>query len=154
MTSAPATITFTTTVSAFGNNTGIEVPAEVLEQLGGGKRPAVMVDLNGHRYQVTAGVMGGRTLLPVSAAIRKATGLSGGDAVTVALSLATAPRAVDLPDDFAAALEAAHVRAFFDGLSNSLQRYHIDNVNGAKAPETRLRRIEKAVALFAAGKQR
>ena len=45
-------------------------------------------------------------------------------------------------------------RQFFDGLSNSLQRYHVDNVNAAKAPETRKRRIDKAVALFVAGQQR
>ena len=30
--------------------------------------------------------------------------------------------------------------------SASLQRYHVDNVNGAKTDETRQRRIEKAVA--------
>ena len=60
-----------------------------------------------------------------------------------------------MADDFAAALTAAPgARAFFDGLSNSLQRYHIDNVNGAKTDDTRQRRIEKAVALFLAGKQR
>jgi uncharacterized protein YdeI (YjbR/CyaY-like superfamily) len=45
-------------------------------------------------------------------------------------------------------------RQFFDGLSSSLQRYHIDNVNAAKAPETRQRRIDKSVGLFLAGKQR
>lgn len=147
-------VTFTTTLSAFGNNTGIEVPAEVLDALGGGKRPAVVVDVNGYRYQVTAGVMGGRTLLPVNAAIRKETGLQGGDAITVTLALATAPREAVVPDDFAAAMKTAKVRPFFDGLSNSIQRFHIDNVNGAKSPDTRARRIEKAVALFADGKPR
>ena len=60
-----------------------------------------------------------------------------------------------MPADFAAALDAAPgARAFFDGLSNSLQRYHVDNVKGAKTDETRQRRIEKSVALFLAGKQR
>lgn len=32
--------------------------------------------------------------------------------------------------------------------------YHVDNINGAKSPETRQRRIAKAVALFRDGKQR
>lgn len=149
-----AGVTFRTTLSAFGNNTGIEVPAEVLEQLGGGKRPAVMVDVNGYTYQTTAGVMGGRTLLPVSAAIRKETGLAGGDAITVTLRLAAEKKAVEVPDDLATAMAAAGVRPFFDALSNSLQRFHIDHVNGAKAADTRARRVEKAVATFLAGKQR
>jgi uncharacterized protein YdeI (YjbR/CyaY-like superfamily) len=43
---------------------------------------------------------------------------------------------------------------FFAALANSLQRYHVDSINEAKAAETRRRRIEKAVALFRAGKKR
>jgi uncharacterized protein YdeI (YjbR/CyaY-like superfamily) len=39
-------------------------------------------------------------------------------------------------------------------LSNSLQRYHCEQVAGAKSDETRQRRIDKAVALFLAGKKR
>lgn len=152
--SGETAVKFETTLSAFGNNTGIEVPADVLERLGGGKRPAVQVEVNGYRYQVTAGVMGGKTLLPVNAAIRKETGLTGGDPITVVLSLATAPRTAEVPEDFAAAMAAAGVRAFFDSLSNSLQRFHIDNVNGAKTDDTRARRIEKSVELFREGKQR
>ncbi len=35
---------FETTLSQMGNNTGIEVPAEVLDALGGGKRAAVVVE--------------------------------------------------------------------------------------------------------------
>jgi len=30
-----------------GNNTGIEVPAEVMDALGAGKRPPVVVNVNG-----------------------------------------------------------------------------------------------------------
>jgi antitoxin component of MazEF toxin-antitoxin module len=147
--------TFDTTLSSFGNNTGIEVPVEVIEALGGGQRPPVQVDVNGYAFRTTVGVMSGKHLVPISAAIRKATGLQAGDAIHVTLTLDTTPRAVDVPADLAAAL-AAHppARAFFDKLSNSLQRYHVDNVTGAKAADTRRRRIEKAIELFLAGKQR
>lgn len=147
-------VTFHTTLSAVGNNTGIEVPGDVLEQLGAGSRPALLVTVNGYAYQTTAGVMGGKTLVPVSAAIRKETGLAGGDAITVTLRLATEKKAVEIPDDFAAAMSAAGVRPFFDGLSNSVQRFHIDTVNSAKAADTRARRIDKAVATFRQGKPR
>jgi hypothetical protein len=65
------------------------------------------------------------------------------------------PPEVKVPADFAAAL-AADERAstFFGKLSNSMQRYHIDNINAAKSAETRQRRIDKAIALFLDGKQR
>src|ERR1700753_2459416 len=101
-----ASVTFDTTVTAIGNNTGIEVPADLIEKLGAGKRPAVVVSVNGYEYRVAVGVMGGRHLISVSAAIRKETGLTGGDPVHVVLTVADAPREVTVPDDFAAALAA------------------------------------------------
>ena len=155
MSSRPPSISFDTTLSSFGNNTGIEVPEVLVQQLGSGKKPAVAVEMNGYSYRSTVGVMSGKYLIPVSAAIRKATGLAGGDAIHVVLTLAAEPRTVDMPDDFAAALAAQPAaKAFFDGLSNSLQRYHVDNVAGAKSADTRQRRIEKSVQLFLDGKQR
>ncbi len=153
--SKPGGVTFSTTLSAFGNNTGIEVPAEVIEALGGGSRPAVSVDVNGYVYRYTVGVMGGKHLIGVSAAIRKETGLRAADPITVTLTVENTLRTVDVPADLAAALEAnPGTRAFFDKLSNSLQRYHVDNITAAKTDDTRQRRIDKAVELFLSGKQR
>ena len=148
-------VTFETTLLASGNNTGIPVPDDVVQQLGRGKRPAVLVQVNGYDYRSTVAVMGGRYLIGVSAAVRAATGLKGGDPITVTLTVPDTPREVDVPADFAAAMAGQQpARRFFDGLSNSLQRYHVDTINAAKAPETRQRRIAKAVDLFVAGKQR
>jgi hypothetical protein len=153
--SNPACVTFDTKLTATGNQTGIVVPPELIAQLGAGKRPPVVVNVNGYEYRNTVGVMGGKHLVSVSAAIRSATGLKGGDAIHVTLTLADAPRVVDIPPDLGAAFLANQdARAFFDKLSNSLQRYHIDNINGAKTPATRQRRIDKSIELFLAGKQR
>ena len=61
----------------------------------------------------------------------------------------------DKAADLAAALAAAPAaKSFFDGLSNSLQRYHVGQVTDAKTDATRDRRIAKAVQLFLDGKQR
>jgi hypothetical protein len=152
---APASVTFDTTVAANGNNTGIVVPAELIERLAAGKRPAVLVSVNGYEYRNTVGVMGGKHMISVSAAVRAATGLKGGDPVHVTLTVAESPREVTVPDDFAAALAAdERAKAFFGKLSNSMQRYHVDTINAAKSADTRQRRIDKAVALFLEGKQR
>ncbi|MXS74495.1 hypothetical protein CSIV_16935 [Microbacterium sp. CSI-V] len=137
---------FETTLLQMGNNTGIEVPPEVVEGLGGGKRAAVTVDVNGYVYSSTMAVMGGRQLIPFSADKRKATGLAGGDAITVELTLDTAERTVELPDDLAGALAEAGVRAAFDALAPSTRKAHAGSVAEAKAPETRARRIGKIVA--------
>jgi hypothetical protein len=129
-----------------GNNTGIEVPPEVVEGLGGGTRAAVTVDVNGYVYSSTLGVMGGRHLIPFSSDRRKATGLAGGDPITVELTLDTAERTAEVPDDLAAALAEAGVRAAFDALAPSVRKTHAGSVDGAKAPETRARRIAKIVS--------
>jgi|SRR6516162_8643349 len=151
----PASVEFDTTVTAAGNNTGIVVPADVIERLGAGRRPAVVVNVNGYEYRNTVGVMGGKHMISISAAVRKETGLKGGDPIRVTLTVAETPRAVDVPGDFAAALAAdTQAKAFFDKLSNSLQRYHVDTINAAKTTATRQRFIEKAISLFREGKQR
>jgi hypothetical protein len=51
--------TFETTVTASGNNTGIEVPVEAIERLGAGRRPPVLVDVNGFQYRSAVAVMRG-----------------------------------------------------------------------------------------------
>jgi Bacteriocin-protection, YdeI or OmpD-Associated/Domain of unknown function (DUF1905) len=149
-------VTFQTVVLRTGTNTtGIEVPADVVDALGGGRRAAVVVDLNGHTYRSTLATMGGRLLIPVSAEIRKITGIAGGDEAEVRLALDTEPREIAVPDDLAAALAAEPAaRKFFDGLSYSNRKWHVDQVQGAKSVETRLRRIEKSVSMLASGQAR
>lgn len=149
------TVSFRTTIAGSGGKAGIVIPEEVIQQLGAGRRPAVLVELNGYAYRSTVAVMGGKYMVGVNASVRKATGLEAGHAVTVALCVATTPREVEMPQDFADALAAdEQARTFFDGLSNSLQRYHVDSINAAKTAETRQRRVDKALALFHEGKKR
>ena len=83
MASKPKSVTFETTVAATGNNTGIVVPGEMIEQLAAGKRPPVLVNVNGYEYRNTVGVMGGRHMISISAAVRNATGLKADDPVHV-----------------------------------------------------------------------
>ena len=135
--------------------TGIVVPPEVVESLGAGKRPAVNATIGNHTYRSTIAVMGGQYLLPVSAENREAAGIKAGDELDVELELNTAPREVNVPADFAQALDGEPAaRAFFGGLSNSLQRYWVANIEGAKAAETRQRRIDGAIAKLREGKSR
>ena len=136
---------FETTLLQTGNNTGIEVPLQILEELGGGRRPAVTVTVNGYEYRSTVASMGGKFLISFSSDKRAATGLKGGDPITVELSLDTAPRTVELPGDLAAALDEAGVREAFDALAPSAKKAHVTNVEDAKAEDTRARRIAAIV---------
>lgn len=138
---------FSTTMFQTGNNTGIEVPVDVVDALGAGKRPPVSVTVNGYAYRSTIAPMGGQYLIPFSADKRKETGIGGGDAIEVELTLDTAPRTVEPPEDLAAAPAAAPGAAeAFAALSLSRQKAHVTSIGGAKAQETRERRIAKTVA--------
>lgn len=137
-------------MSQMGKNTGIEVPEQVVTALGAGKRSVVVVDVNGFEYRSTVAVMGGRYLLPFSAERRAESGIAGGDAIDVELTLDTAPRTVEVPDDLQAALSAALVAAAaWAKLAPSARKAHVTSVQGAKAPETRTRRIAAIVAKLA-----
>lgn len=126
--------------------TGIEVPPEVVSQLGTTKKPAVKVTLNGYVYRSTVAVMGGRFMLPVSAEHRQGAGVAAGDRVSVTLEPDTAPREIVVPDDLQAALDASPAAlAAFGKLSYSGKRQHTLSVEGTQNPETRARRVQKAI---------
>ena len=136
----------TTLVQAEGMNaTGIIVPPEIVEKLGGGKRAPVRVTINGYTYRSTVFVMGGKFLVGVAAEHRVKAKVKGGDKIEVTLELDDAPRTVELPADLAAALKKAKARAAFDALSFTHRKEHVRAIEEAKAPETRARRIAKAV---------
>ena len=140
-------IRFHTELLQTGANTGIVVPPAVIAQLARGGRPAVAVSVNGYQYRTTVGVMGGKSMLPFSAAHREASGLKGGDAIDVELTLDLAPRTVDLPQDLEAALAAEPaLQAAFQKLAPSHKKAHVEAVTGAKAPETRARRVAAVLA--------
>ena len=140
---------FRTTLLLSGRTaTGVRVPDDVVAALGAGRRPAVTVTLNGgYTYRSTVAVMGGEYMLPVSAEVRAGAGVAAGDELDVDLELDAAPRAVDVPADLRAALDAdPAAAAAFAALSYSKQRAHVLSVEGAKTADTRLRRVEKVLA--------
>src|SRR5262245_26592909 len=126
---------------------GLEVPAEVVESLGQGKRPRVTITINGHSWKSRVAIMRGRYLLGLSIANRQAAGVVTGDEVEVELEVDPDPRVVVKPPDFASALDAEPIaRAAYDRLPDGRKREHVRAIDSAKKPETRIRRIEKALA--------
>ncbi len=147
---------FHTTLRQNGKTaTGIQIPGEAVEALGAGKKPPVRLTVNGYSYRSTVATVDGNFMVGFNADHRAASGLRGGDEIDVEIELDTEPRTVELPADFATALEAdASARQTFDKLSNSMKGYHLAQVNGAKTDETRQRRIEKSIGVLREGKPR
>lgn len=137
---------FKTTIFQSGNNTGIEVPPEIVEKLGAGKKPPVVVTVKGYTYRNTIAVMGGRYLIGFSAEHRKNTGIKGGETHEINLELDTAPRIVELPDDFAKRLSInVDADAFYQTLAPSSKKKIVLLIGEAKTIETRTKRIDKII---------
>ena len=145
--------TFRTTLRQEGKTaTGFEVPPEVVEALGGGKRPPVTITINGYTYRSTVFPYTEAYMLPLAAEHRSAAGVEAGQEMEVTLELDTAPRVLEIPPELAAALDAdPQAKAFFDGLSYSNKRVFTLNVEGTNNPETKARRVEKAIGLMREG---
>jgi hypothetical protein len=113
------------------------------------------VTINGYTYRNTVAVLGGAFMVGVSAENRLGAGVNGGGEVDVEIELDTAPREVSVPPDLAAALDAdPAARRTFDGLSYSLKSWHVLQATGAKADETRKRRIARSVEVLREGRAR
>jgi len=145
---------FRTTLLQSGRTaTGFEVPPEVVESLGKGKKPPVRVTINGHTYRSSVAVMNGVFMVGVSAENREAAGVKGGDELDIDIELDTEKREVAVPPDLAEALENdPDAKRIFEGLSYSNKSRHVLSIEGTKNPETRHRRVEKAISMFREGR--
>jgi hypothetical protein len=126
---------------------GLEVPAEVIEALGEGERPPVVIRVNGHSWRSRIAKMRGRYLIGFSKANRAAAGVDTGEEVEVEVELDTEPRVIEEPEELKAALDAdPAARAAWDALAPSHRRRHVHSIESAKKAETRAKRIEKTLA--------
>lgn len=138
---------FRTTILQAGKSaTGIQIPDDVMAKLGTSKRPPVRVTLNGYTYRSTVAVMGGKFMVGVSAAVREAAKVAGGDELAVDIALDEAPREVTVPPALHKALAAnPKAKQRFDQLSYSKKRLCTVPIENAKTKETRARNLAKAM---------
>ena len=106
-------VTYRTTIQQTGNNTGIRVPDEVLDDLGAGRRPKVVADVDGHVMSASVVSMGGRALLAFGKAHREASGFAGGREVTVTIRLDDDAERLGIPGDLAGAYTQAKAHPSF-----------------------------------------
>ena len=127
----------------------IEFPYEVEKLYGVKGRVPVNVTFDGIPYRGSMVKMRSeRHLLLILKEIRERLGKEGGENVRVTVDLDEAPRVITLASDIEAAFKKAGVLERYRALSFSHQREHALAIEDAKQPETRRRRINKAVEML------
>ena len=132
--------------------TGITIPFDV-EKVFGAKRVPVKATVNGAIYHGSIVRMGGKYMLGIPKAFREKAGISAGDHIVITLELDTTPRTVDVPADLAKAIKRAGMSATWNKLSYTHRKEYVRAVEEAKRPETRTKRIEKALEMLAGKKK-
>jgi len=122
--------------------TGITIPFDV-EQVFGAKRVPVKVTIGGAQHLSTIVRMGGKYVVGVPKVFREAANVKAGDLITVTLEKDAAKRTVEVPKDFADAMNKADVTDVFEKMSYTHRKEYVRAVEEAKKEETRNRRIEK-----------
>ena len=137
---------FKTKIIQTGNNTGIEISELTLEKLGGGKKPLVLVTLNGYSYRSAVGKMGDKFMISLSAENRKNAGVKGGDIVDINLELDTEPRTVEIPTDLQKAFDKNKTAKMnFEKLSPGKKKAIVISISEARTEKTKIKRIDKAL---------
>jgi hypothetical protein len=114
-------------------------------------RAPVKVTVNGFTFPSTISPMGpDGACIPFRRSNREAAGLQGGETLEVTVALDTSERKVKAPPDLLRALRAARLTDRWNALSYTHQKEHVEAIEGAKAAETRARRIANAVKMVAA----
>ena len=135
--------------------TAIAVPFDVQKVFGTRARVAVRGTLNGFAFRSSIFPMGGEChWLVVNKQMREGAGISAGETVSVVMERDDEPRTITPPEDFEKALKRNKAAlAMWERLSYTHRKEHARAIEEAKRPETRARRIEKAIADLAAGKK-
>jgi hypothetical protein len=123
-----------------GTTTGFRVPDAVVDELGAGRRPKVVATVGSHTWRSSIARMGDAFWLGMSKADREAAGVAAGQVLDLEVAVDDAPRTVEMPEELAPVADA------WARLSFSNQRRIAESITGAKKPETRAARVEKALA--------
>ena len=134
--------------------TSIRIPFNVQAVYNTRARLRVRGTINGVPFRGSIFPYGGIHYLGVTRAMRESMGIQAGETVAVVMEPDTEPRVITPPPDLAAALAAnPAAQAAWEQRSYTHRKEHVQAVEAAKQPATRLRRIERVIADLAVGKK-
>jgi hypothetical protein len=129
----------------------VECPFDATREFGEA-RPPVVGTVNGAPYRTRLARYGGKTVMGLTKEIRDAIGVELGDELMIDIEKDSAPREVEVPVELAMALAAdPPARKRFDALAFTHRKEYAQWIAEAKRPETRERRVAKAIDMLHSG---
>lgn len=130
--------------------TGIEIPFDVEQAFGTRGRVPVQGTINGFPFRSSLAPYGGKHYMAVNRQMREGAKAQAGDTVRLSIERDDAVREVAVPADFQKALARnPAARAAWAKLSYTHRKEWVQEIEGAKKPETRTRRVAKAISALA-----
>ena len=146
---------FKVTLFGCGRNSkvaGMNIPFDVRKVWGRARVP-VTGTINGFKFRTTVCPMRGEYFVCVNRFMREGGKCGVGDTVKVVMEPDTAPRTITAPPDLKKAMRTnPAAQASWDRYSYSHRKEFAQWITEAKKPETRARRLEKAIEMLAAGR--
>ncbi|MFL6100638.1 MAG: YdeI/OmpD-associated family protein [Actinomycetales bacterium] len=129
----------------------VECPFDATKEFGEA-RPTVVGTVNGAAYRTRLMRYAGKTVMGLTKQIRETVGADVGDELVIEIEKDTAPRDVDVPEELAMALASdAPAQKVFDSLAFTHRKEYAQWIAEAKRPETRERRVAKALEMLTTG---
>ena len=138
--------------AGMGGGAGVAFPFDVAKEFGTRRKVPVKATLDGVAYTGSLIACGGpHHSLGVLKSIRARIGKGVGDLIDVVIWRDEAERTVEVPAEFAKAMKEEGLLPFFEGLSFTYRKEYCRWIAEAKKEETRLKRLEKAIAMLRQG---
>lgn len=117
-------------------------PFDVVEVFQTKARVPVKGTINGFPFRSSLSNMGDGHMMPVNAQLRAGAHCKGGDTVDVVMELDEDERKVEVPADLKKIINSdAKAKEFWSKLSFTHQKEYVREIDGAKRPETKEKRI-------------
>lgn len=149
-------LTLTLTLQARGPAAAFVLTDDQAESIGEGRKAfPVRVDVAGTTLQLRLARMGGENLIGFAKAAREKAALTIGESYEVTITADAADRAVEIPEDLAAALaDDKAAKSAFEALAPSHRKEFARWITEAKRPTTRTQRVTKTLEMLHAGEHR
>ncbi|PKN78362.1 MAG: hypothetical protein CVU48_08560 [Candidatus Cloacimonetes bacterium HGW-Cloacimonetes-1] len=112
------------------------------------RRIPVTLTIDGKSFRRSLSRYSGHYMMVFNSELREQTGYKAGDVIKILMERDTQSRVVELPNDVKRTLQYSGFMTVWEQWTYSRQKEIVAWIEGAKKPETRMRRIDKLIQVL------